>query len=153
MNKKIVIVFISIFTIILFSLLGIIIYNNLSNYSNVLKANWNIELPGDTIKEIYSANSDSSFHGDGIRYHIFLYKNENKIEELFNWSIEEKETIFYSSYSESVNNWLNKIKVSKENYPNYSNCKYWYEKQDDNSEIIILWDSKENKLYIVESFL
>ena len=153
MNKKIVIVFISIFTIILFSILGIIIYNNLSNYSNVLKINWNIELPKNTIKEIYSANSNASFHGDGIRYHIFSYKNENKIEELFNWSIEEKETIFYSSYSESVNNWINKIKVSKENYPNYSNCKYWYEKQDDNSEIIILWDSKENKLYIVESFL
>ena len=152
MNKKII-VFISVFTIILFSLLGIIIYNNLSNYSNVLKINWNIELPKNTIKEIYSANSDSSFHGDGIRYHIFSYKNENKIEELFNWSIEEKETIFYSSYSESVNNWLNNIKVSKENYPNYSNCKYWYDKQDDNSEIIILWDSKENKLYIVESLL
>ena len=153
MNKKIVIVFISIFAIILVSLLGIILYNNLSNYSNVLKINWNIELPKNTIKEIYSANSDSSFHGDGIRYHIFSYKNENKIEELFNWSIEEKETIFYSSYSESVNNWLNNIKVSKENYPNYSNCKYWYDKQDDNSEIIILWDSKENKLYIVESLL
>ena len=153
MNKKIVIVFISIFAIILFSLLGIIIYNNLSNYSSVLKINWNIKLPKNIIKEIYSANSDSSFHGDGIRYHIFSYKNENKVEELFNWSIEEKETIFYSSYSESINNWLNKIKVSKENYPNYSNCKYWYNKKDDNSEIIILWDSKENKLYIVESFL
>ena len=152
MNKK-KIVLIVIFIIVVFSLLGIIIYNNLSNYSNVLKANWNVELPKNSIKEIYSANSDSSFHGDGIRYHIFSYKNENKIEELFNWSIEEKETIFYSSYSESVNNWLNKIKVPEENYPNYSNCKYWYEKQDDNSEIIILWDSKENKLYIVESFL
>ena len=152
MNKK-KIVLIVIFIIVVFSLLGIIIYNNLSNYSNVLKANWNVELPKNSIKEIYSANSDSSFHGDGIRYHIFSYKNENKIEELFNWSIEEKETIFYSSYSESVNNWLNKIKVSQENYPDYSNCKYWYKKQDDNSEIIILWNSKENKLYIVESFL
>ena len=149
-KKKIIVVFI---IIIIFSLLGIIIYNNLSNYSNVLKTNWNIELPKNSIKEIYSANSDASFHGDGIRYHIFSYKNENKIEELFNWSIEEKETIFYSSYSESVNNWLNEIKVSKENYPNYSNCKYWYNKQDDNSEIIILWDSIKDRLYIVESFL
>ena len=149
-KKKIIVVFI---IIIIFSLLGIIIYNNLSNYSNVLKVNWNIELPKNLVKEIYSANSDSSFHGDGIRYHIFSYKNENKIEELFNWSIEEKETIFYSSYSESVNNWLNEIKVSKENYPNYSNCKYWYNKQDDNSEIIIIWDSNKDRLYIVESFL
>ena len=70
-----------------------------------------------------------------------------------NWSIEEKETKDYSTYSETIDNWLNEIKVSKENYPNYSNCKYWYNKKDDNSEIIILWNSKENKLYTVESFL
>ena len=72
---------------------------------------------------------------------------------MLDWTKEEKETIFYSTYKESINAWLNKIKVSKENYPNYSNCKYWYNKQEDNSEIIILWDNKENKLYVVEEFL
>ena len=147
-KKKIILIFI---VIIVFSFLGIIIYNNLTNYSNVLKINWNIKLP--KVKEIYSANTDTNFHGDGIRYHIFSYKNEDKIEKLFNWSTKERETIYYSSYSESVSNWLGKIKVSKENYPNYSNCKYYYNKQNDNSEIIILWDDNENKLYIVESFL
>lgn len=149
-KKKIIVVFI---IIIIFSLLGIIIYNNLSNYSNVLKVNWNIELPNNLVKEIYNADSSASFHGDGIRYHIFSYENEDEINKMFNWSNEENETIFYSSYSESINNWLNEIKVSKENYPNYSNCKYWYNKQDDNSEIIILWDSNKDRLYIVESFL
>ncbi len=153
MKKGLKITLIVIFIIIVFSLLGIIIYNNISNYSNVLKANWNIKLPKNLVEEVYSANSDSSFHGDGIRYHIFSYKNEDKIEKLFNWSIKEKETIYYSSYSESINNLLSKIKVSKKNYPNYSNCKYWYNKQNDNSEIIILWDSEENRLYVVESFL
>ena len=73
MNKKIVIVFIIIFIIIVFSLSGIIIYNNLTNYSTVLKANWNIELPKNSIKEIYSTSSTPSFHGDGIRYHIFSF--------------------------------------------------------------------------------
>lgn len=152
-KKKIILVLIVIFIISVSSLLGMMIYNNLTNYANVLKANWNIELPKNLIEEIYSADEGASFHGDGIRYHIFSYKNEDKIEELFDWSIEEKETKDYSTYSETIDNWLNEIKVSKENYPNYSNCKYWYNKKDDNSEIIILWDSKENRLYIVESFL
>ncbi len=153
MNRKKIIVVIIVSIIIVFSLLGIIIYNYLTNYSNVLKTNWNIELPKNLVEEVYSANSSASFHGDGIRYHVFSYKNEEKTKEIFNWSSEEKETIYYSSYSEAVNNWLNEIKVLKENYPNYSNCKYWYNKQDDNSEIIILFDNKENRLYIVESFL
>ncbi len=153
MNKKCIIVIIITFIIIIFTLLGINIYSNLTNYTNVLQANWNIKLPKNSIKEIYNAHSDSSFHGDGIRYHIFSYQNEDEIKEIFNWSNEEQETIYYSSYSESINNWLNKINVSQEYYPHYYNCKYWYKKQNNNSEIIILWDSKENKLYIVESLL
>ncbi len=153
MNRKNRIIVIIIFMIIVFSLLGIIIYNNLTNYSNVLKVNWNIELQKKSVEEVYNASSDTNFHGDGIRYHVFSYKNEDEIKEMFEWSLEEKETIYYSSYSESINNWLSEIKVTKENYPDYSNCKYWYNKQDDNSEIIILWDNIENKLYIVESFL
>ena len=148
--KKILIVFI---IIIVFGLLGMIIYSNLTNYSDVLKINWNIELPKYSIKEIYNANSDSSFHGDGIRYHVFSYKDEEKIKDMLNWFSEEKETIYYSTYSEGVNNWLNEIKVQKENYPNYSNCKYWYDRKNDNSEIVILWNSTKAMLYIVEYFV
>lgn len=154
-KKKRVFVLKVISIIIGFSLLGIIVYNNLSSYANVLKANWNIKLPKTLIKEIFNAREGQSFHGDGIRYHIFFYKeeNENEINQLFDWTTEEKETIYYSSYSESVNNWLSEIKVFQENYPNYADCKYWYHRHDDNSEIIVIWNSKENRLYIAESFL
>ena len=148
-------------TILTILLCGILVLEltgcNINQYidsSIDLKANWNIELPKNAnMKEIYSADEGASFLGDGIRYHIFSYEKDDEIKEMLNWTNQEKETIFYSTYSESVNNWLNEIKVSKENYPNYSNCKYWYNKQNDNSEIIILWDSQETKLYIVESFL
>ncbi len=150
-KKKLITILIII--IIGLSLSGIIIYTKSTNYSNILKINWKIELPKNSIKEIYSADSGASFLGDGIRYHIFSYKKDEQIKEMLDWTKEEKETIFYSTYKESINAWLNKIKVSKENYPNYSNCKYWYNKQEDNSEIIILWDNKENKLYVVEEFL
>lgn len=141
--------------IIVFSLLGLIAYNNLSSYSNVLKANWDIKLPKTLVKEIFNARESQSFHKDGIRYHIFSYKeeDENEINKLFDWTTEEKETIYYSSYRESVNNWLSEIKVSKENYPNYSDCKFWYNSHYDSSEIVVIWNWKENRLYIVESFL
>ncbi len=154
-KKKIVLVLMVIAIIIVFSLLGLIAYNNLSNYSNVLKVNWDIKLPKTLVKEIFNAREGQSFHGDGIRYHIFSYKeeNENEIKKLFDWTTEEKETIYYSSYRESVNNWLSKIKVSKENYPNYSDCKFWYNSHYDSSEIVVIWNWKENRLYIVESFL
>lgn len=154
-KKKLILVLIVTFIIGVFILLGMFIYNNSSNYSYVLKANWNIKLPRKTIEEIYSAKDEPNFHGDGIRYHIFSYKeaNEEEINKLFTWSTEEKETIYFSSYSEAINDWIDDFNINPDDYLNYANCKYWYNNKKDNSEIIILWDSKENKLYVVESFL
>lgn len=154
MNKK-KLILILIIIIIVYILRGIIIYDNLFDYSNIIKTNWNIKLPRKSIKEIYSVEDVPNIHGEGISYHIFSYKeaNEEEINKLFTWATEEKETIYFSSYSEAINNWIDEFNINPEDYPNYANCKYWYSNKEDNSEIIILWDSKENKLYVVESFL
>ncbi len=150
-KRRIVLVAVIVFIIIVCGLLGIIMYNNLTDYSSVLKINWNINLPKKMFKEVYSVDDGPSFHGDGIRYHVFSYEenDETEINKIFDWSIDEKNSI----YNEVIDNWLSEIKVSKEMYPYYSNCRYWYNRHDDNSEIIILWDSNENKLFVVESFL
>ena len=62
-------------------------------------------------------------------------------------------TIFHSSYEEAINEWLKEIDVPNEYYPEFEKCSYRYESQDDNSELLILWDSEKNELYIIESFL
>lgn len=141
--------------IFLIVVIGIIFtWKSFEDYSKTLKANWNIELPSDShYFEIYSQDSGASFHGDGIRYHIFAYKENEPISKMFEWQSEEHKTNCYSSYSEAANEWLNEIDIPSEERPNYTNCLYWYQSQDDNSEIIILWDKKQDRLYLVESFL
>lgn len=132
----------------------IVLIWNMLNYSMVLKHNWGISLPFYArFSKIYDKSSESSFHGDGIRYHIYAYKDEKYVNSMFEWMSTEHSTIFYLSFSEAINNWLQEIDVPKEYYPNYDHCIYWYEKQDDNSEIIIILNNFENKLYIVESLL
>ena len=132
---------------------GILRYLN-SNYSMVLKMNWGFQMPA-TSKciEIYENDTGDSFHGDGNRYHVFSYKSEDDIKSMFTWSSEENKTIYHSCYSEAVNEWLKEINVSDEQYPDYSKCVYWYDNQEDNSEIIVMWDSQAKKVYIVESFM
>ncbi|EJW89449.1 hypothetical protein, secreted, partial [gut metagenome] len=50
-------------------------WKHLTNYNTMLEVNWEISIPSkSSYSEIYSKDSGSSFHGDGIRYHIFLYK-------------------------------------------------------------------------------
>lgn len=132
---------------------GILLYLN-SNYSTTLKTNWGFHMP---IKsrciEVYENDTGDSFHGDGKRYHVFSYKSEDDVKEMFTWSSVEKKTIYHSCYSEAVDEWLDEINVPDEQYPNFSQCLWWYDKQKDNSEIIVMWDGQENKVYIAESFL
>lgn len=132
---------------------GILLYLN-SNYSITLKTNWGFHMPiKSRCVEIYENDTGDSFHGDGNRYHVFSYKNEDGIKAMFTWSSAEKETAYHFCYSEAVNKWLDEINVPDEQYPNFSQCLWWYDKQEDNSEIIVMWDSQEKKVYIVESFM
>lgn len=128
--------------------------NLLSDYNATLEANWGISIPSKShYSEIYSKDDGPSFHGDGIRYHIFSYKDYSYVENMFEWEADEKETNFYENYSNTVNEWLDEIDVPSEYRPDYSKCLFWYNSKDDNSEIIILWDKDDNSLYVVESFL
>lgn len=153
--KKKNIVFISVIIIAIAIFIGLgYAWNHFNDYSATLNANWGFALPSKShYSEVYSKDSGASFHGDGIRYHIFSYKETEPISKMFNWNDSEEKTIFNSSYQEAVTEWLNSINVPDEELPNYSECLYWYESQDDNSEIIVLWESSKNRIYVAESFL
>lgn len=125
------------------------------SYSSVLEANWGIELPIKALcKEVYEADTGPSFHGDGIRYHVFSYRYEDYIDLMFAWSGNlENETLFYQSYSEASDIWLDELDIPMEQYPDYDACFYWYKSEHDNSEIIIFWDPEINRIYIVENII
>lgn len=130
------------------------IWSYLNSYSPILKINWGFPLPSKAhFSEIYSKDSGASFHGDGVRYHILSYEDHEPIEKMFPWTDQEEKTNFSSSYEDAVSSWLKEINVSDKYKPNYSNCLYMYKSKDDNSEIILLWDSSKKLLYIAESFL
>ena len=124
------------------------------SYSSVLEANWGIELPIKArCKEVYEADTGPSFHGDGIRYHVFTYRYEDYIDLMFAWPPTKYPTNYYATTSEASEAWLDEIAVPAEERPDYSKCSSWHKSQEDNSEIIFFWDSEQNRLYIVENFI
>ena len=125
------------------------------SYASVLEANWGVELPIKALcKEVYKADTGPSFHGDGIRYHVFTYRYEDYIDLMFAWSGNlENETLFYQSYSEASDIWLDELYIPMEQYPDYDACFCWYKNEHDNSEIIIFWNPEINRLYIVENII
>ena len=151
MKKKYIIIICVILAIVL--VLGIA-WNVMSDYSRTLKANWGFELPFfSQYTEVYEKDSGLSFHGDGIRCHVFSYKYEDYIDLMFTWRHMEDVTIFGESYSEAAENWLVEIDVEEEWHPDYENCLYWYRSREDNSQLLIFWDPEQNLLYVLESFI
>ena len=148
MKKKILVVSILLFIIIL------CISKLFPSYSFVIKSNWDIDLPIKAVlTETYEKDSGTSFHGDGVRYHIFSYKYEDYIDLMFAWSPIEHKTSHYPTAREASESWLNEINVPADKRPNYSDCASWIKSQNDNSEIIFFWDSNLNRLYILEKFI
>ena len=125
-----------------------------SDYSRVIEANWGISLPWKArLTEIYKKDAGASFHGDGVRYHVYSYKYEDYIDLMFAWPPTEYPTNYYATTSEAAEVWLDEIDVPAEERPDYEKCCSWHKSQEDNSEIIFFWDSEQNRLYIVENFI
>ena len=138
--------------IILIAVLSI--FRLFPSYASTIKSNWDISLPIKAVlTETYEKDSGASFHGDGVRYRIFSYKYEDYIDLMFAWTPNEHKTNFYPTTREAAEVWLNEIDVPADERPDYSKCCSWSKSQNDNSEIIFLWDNELNKLYIIENFI
>jgi len=130
--------------------------NLLPSYSAALSANWGISLPAKAVcTEAYTHRSEPGFHGDGFRYHVFSYKNEEPIAGMLNWRAPQdiQAAIFSPTAREAADAWLNEINVPEDQRPDYAQCSFWYQSQRDNSEIVLFWNPEADRLYIVESFL
>lgn len=140
--------------ILIVILTGIGILKLFPSYASTIKSNWDISLPIKAVlTETYEKDSGASFHGDGVRYHVFSYKYEDYIDLMFAWTPNEHKTNFYPTTREAAEAWLDEIDVPADERPDYSKCYSWSKSQDDNSEIIFLCDNESNKLYIVEKFI
>lgn len=136
--------------------LCILTWEYLSDYSTTLKANWGFSLPVQArYKELYAKDSGPSFHGDGIRYHVYSYKHEDYIDSMFAWSDKQGNTVYNKTYSQEISQWLDGIDAPDKWRPDYDNgnCRYWYKSQHDNSQIIVIWNQTQNRLYIAEHFI
>lgn len=141
-----------IMTVLVVVLTGILSGCASDDYSATLKANWGFLLPAKAeCTELYSKDSGASFLGDGVRYHIFSCEEGKYIDTFFSWKSTEEG--MENHYPDQVTEWLEEIEVPVEKLPDFSKCRYWYQSKEDGSEIVLLWNSEENVLYVAESFL
>lgn len=135
-------------------LAGFMGWRLLSSYMLPLRLNWGISIPfWARPAQCYEKDPGPSFLGDGIRYHVFSYQYEDFIDQMFAWGSVDRETIYYDSFTQAAEAWLDESEVPAEYRPDYDTCSNWYRAKDDNSEIIIFWNADLNRLYFLESIL
>ena len=87
---KIFLVFVAILIGIIGLFFGKILFDLWSNGAlfldskDVIYENWHVSLP-EGGKEIYYTDSGANFHGDGQRYSVYKYDNEETISNAFEW--------------------------------------------------------------------
>lgn len=115
-----------------------------SSYANVIKTNWNIDIP-QYYTEIYHF-SPQSFHGDGTRYSVLQYDQD--ISSSFDFKP------ITSSYKDIVYHLIGQTEqvTPKDMYPScYNQLIYIQEKESDT--LYIIYDSNDFKLYVIEEFI
>lgn len=133
---------------------GVAVWERATDYTRVLTANWGLTLPaGAKYDMVYAADSGASFHGDGLRYHVYSYRNEEPLLEILSLSDKEQETAFHESYSEAVAAWMDELDVPAQERPRLEGGMYHYEIKSDHSELLVILDSAGRRLFILESFL
>ena len=125
-----------------------------SDYNQILLQNWGISLPSECrYQVVYSKDSGPSFHGDGIRYHVFSLKQSEPVEQMSVWQAAEGETVFAQTYTEALRQWLDALSVPDAYRPEVTGCMYTYAVRHDNSELLMLWSRDTHSIYVAESFL
>lgn len=155
---KIILVFISIILIFVVLFLGHMIFILMSSEilfldgNDVIYENWHIRLPQGG-KEIYYITGEPSFHGDGPRFSVYEYDDEEIITSSFDWKYKKN-----SNIEDEINDILKMLHeyndLPKEYIPNLKKSyKYLTKSQDDNSDFYLIHITGKNRIYVIEYFL
>lgn len=114
--------------------------------------NWHVRLP-EGGKEIYYTDSGANFHGDGQRYSVYKYDNEETISNAFEWKNKKDKNI-----EEEIKEVLQYLKEENvkipEKYKIDFNKKYKYIikiDDHDDSKLYLIYISDEKRIYVIEN--
>ncbi|WP_434655322.1 hypothetical protein [Thermoanaerobacterium thermosaccharolyticum] len=132
--------------LLVIALFGGFIYKTMNkSYTEIIDMNWSIKL-SNSYKEVYSVDSGPSFHGDGERYHIFNYKNNDDIELSLKWKDDKNVAI-----ESAIKHVLNTLSVPEKYMPNFkSKYKYYLKRKEDSSVIYLIFVPDTKRLYVIE---
>ena len=136
-----------------FALLAVLFWlPGCTSYASTIEKNWGLRLP-DGYREVYSADTGASFHGDGVRYHVFQYEEGAALPDAA-WGEAGGPTIYASGVTAAAEDFIGELEdlPAQWRIP-YADCVAAYDSQEDNSELLLFLNETTRTLYVVERFL
>lgn len=119
-----------------------VVWREVFSSTRIYEQIWNIDFPSN-MKEVASAKTDNSFHGDGIRYAVFDVPEVGEFTEDFrrekNSQIEE----MFVEYLKAMNKQLSI-------QPDWENEYVWKYMQQYDDSLYLVFDQKEQRLFILQ---
>lgn len=148
MWKRNIILISSVFTILIFILIvGIVELTFIGKgYSEILKANWDINLPAG-YELVYEKDSGPSFLGDGERYHIFRYEHAERVNHYIGW-YKGNSAVLESEAGEV----LKALDIPEDMLPDFTKeYKYYMKRDKDSSKLYLIFYEDSKEVYIIEN--
>ena len=121
------------------------------SFAETLKANWDLTIPsGYTI--LYETDTGASFHGDGVRYDVLEYEDDSALEDLVDWREEQLPTRYADSETQAAAECLKRLDVPAEWEIPDGDCRYCCITKD-YCEMILLWHTPDQRLYLVQNLV
>ena len=122
-----------------------------TNCIDIIRENWDIQLPTPT-EEIFHESGPVSFQGDGERYHVFEYDNEDIINSSIQW-IDAKDNSINAGVQDIIEGLeiYDDVEIPKEFRPNIKEkYKFYTISEEDNSKLYLVYIPGTNRIFVAE---
>ena len=116
-------------------------------YLHIIRLNWEVDLPAGCA-QLYERDTGPSFHGDGVRYHVFAYHRTPKLTD--DWRAEP----LTETQRQQVKDLISKLQVDGADAPDFDRVTHTLtRRQRDNSTLYMLYMADDQSLYVIEHFI
>ncbi|MBQ1503873.1 MAG: hypothetical protein IIZ49_00625 [Oscillospiraceae bacterium] len=141
-------------TILLFACMLLLLCACTVKYADVLRANWGLMLPENAgLALVYEKDSGESFHGDGVRFHVYTCESTAPVDALAAWQSEISSALFSDRADCAAAQWLDEIDAAQAYRPAYSGGLRYAVQAKNDDMLVLIWDRANMTLYVLEQFI
>lgn len=116
------------------------------SYLDTIDENWSLKIPKGP-QEIYATDDGDSFLGDGVRFHVFMIKDNDVLRNSLTWNTNRD-----ADMETKILDIIEPLKIDDQYYPDFNDRYVSYTKvhTDGYSTIYLIYFTESKKLTVIE---